>query len=178
MIVYTAFGLAVATLYLITFGEVLIEKQIAGKYEEDITESSDNSIGGSSESHLFLKKTILPIIIYILIWWIGFSIIFYLTETDWTFIEAFYYCFVSMSGIGYGDFQVSNPLAREFWWIFLFNAITALTLFISIGGKKIADDVYQNQLKEHKKRLLRRLNRNYENNSIRGSRSNFGWRRQ
>jgi hypothetical protein len=55
MIVYTAIGLAVATLYLITFGEVLIEKQIAGKYEEDITESSDNSIGGSSESHLFLK---------------------------------------------------------------------------------------------------------------------------
>jgi hypothetical protein len=61
--------------------------------------------------------------IVLLLWWLGFSYLFYKFQTNWTFFEAVYYSFITMTGIGYGDFRLNNPIAIEVWWVFLFHAV-------------------------------------------------------
>jgi hypothetical protein len=59
----------------------------------------------------------------ILVWWFGFSYLFYRYEDGWTYFEAVYFAFVTMTGIGFGDFRVVSPIPVELWWIFLFHAV-------------------------------------------------------
>jgi hypothetical protein len=59
----------------------------------------------------------------LMIWWLGFAYLFYRFEPEWTFFESVYYAFVTMTGIGFGDFRVGSPVAVEIWWVFLFHAV-------------------------------------------------------
>jgi potassium channel subfamily K len=61
-------------------------------------------------------------IVWILAWWLGGAAIFAYFE-EWSYMDGVYFSFVSMTGIGYGDFTIHTPTGIEFWWLFLFNAV-------------------------------------------------------
>ena len=63
------------------------------------------------------------IALWILGWWAGGAGVFAYYE-KWSYFEGIYFAFVSMTGIGYGDFTIDAPVAVEFWWIFMFNAVS------------------------------------------------------
>ena len=49
----------------------------------------------------------------------------------WTVIDALYFCTVSMSTVGYGDFAPSSPASRGFTLVFIFMGITLVFVEIS-----------------------------------------------
>lgn len=66
--------------------------------------------------------SVFRVVVWVLGWWLGAGAVFAYFE-GWTFMNGVYFAFVSMTGIGYGDFTLGSPPAVEFWWVFLFNAV-------------------------------------------------------
>ena len=60
---------------------------------------------------------------WILLWWLGSAWIFTISQPEWAYFDAVYFSFVTMTGIGYGDLRVRTPVAVEYWYVFLFNAV-------------------------------------------------------
>jgi hypothetical protein len=102
---------------------------------------------------------ILGVLVWVITWWFSFSYIFHIVQPGWTFFEAVYFSFVTMTGIGFGDFRVQSPLGVEFWWVFLFHAISIIAYIVSIASRTLGSRVAQRQLHQQKKRLLRQWKR-------------------
>ncbi|KAI8898635.1 hypothetical protein BC833DRAFT_421653 [Globomyces pollinis-pini] len=152
MIVYTSVGLIVAGFFVLTFEDVVEEEVETKRREsngEDCSDANASDYEDENSSNLaplpltmsYTGDSILStntertrktyenstlrgvvVVISILMWWVFSSCVFSYFE-NWTFFEGFYFAFVSMTGVGYGDFTLNNPVAIEFWWFFLFNAV-------------------------------------------------------
>ncbi|XP_033114903.1 potassium channel subfamily K member 18-like isoform X2 [Anneissia japonica] len=99
------------------------------------------------------------------------AIIFWHIESDWNFENAHYYCFISLSTIGFGDFVATNGTTKSFRWIYkiltsfylttglaflavLFNAIQvreqkrAQSIFSPLAMRRYSKDVETRAKKE------------------------------
>ena len=115
----------------------------------------------STQALNLAKKSIFRAIMGVLLWLFGFSVIFYLTEPKFTYFDSFYYTFVTITAIGFGDYQVTTPLAKELWWVFLFNAVSVLSYSLGVVGKIISIQLNEHDLLEqgmkYRKMLKNRL---------------------
>ena len=96
------------------------------------------------------------VFVYVFAWWFGCGGLIALCE-GWSFLEGIYFAFVSMTGIGYGDFIVQTVIGTEILWIFLFNAVAIILFFIQYLGRTFARQVAHKQIRLNRKRLRRRL---------------------
>lgn len=54
------------------------------------------------------------------------GILVYRWLEGWSFLDALYFCVVSLATVGYGDLSPTTPLARAFTIIYLINGIGIL----------------------------------------------------
>lgn len=78
----------------------------------------------------FWTKLVVSLLLFVAFWIIG-AVVFSHTES-WTFFEAFYFCFVAVSTIGFGDFIVSSSGGRSFFIIWSLMGVAVLTILISV----------------------------------------------
>lgn len=94
-------------------------------------------------------------------WWIAIFIWYFLSSIifsklqSWSLIDSFYYTFVTMTGIGFGDLVVSYPWAIEFSYYFLFTTIAFFAFCIGLATRHFR----KRFLKTHEKQRLRREKR-------------------
>ncbi|KAI8921720.1 hypothetical protein BC831DRAFT_73880 [Entophlyctis helioformis] len=69
--------------------------------------------------------------------WLTSAGIFAVLEPRWSYLESMYFCFVTMTGIGYGDFVPERPWAIEYWYIFIFIAVGIFAFFVGLVGEHI-----------------------------------------
>ncbi|KAJ2997120.1 hypothetical protein HDV02_005861 [Globomyces sp. JEL0801] len=84
------------------------------------------------------------VVISILMWWVFSSCVFSYFE-NWTFFE--------------GDFTLNNPVAIEFWWFFLFNAMSIIVYVLQLAGSHVARRIAKRQEDHLKQRKARQLKR-------------------
>ncbi|KAG0324940.1 hypothetical protein BG004_003331, partial [Podila humilis] len=85
-----------------------------------------------------------------LVFWLGGAVIFMLTES-WTFFESLYFCGISFSTIGYGDYVPRTPTGRSIFIAYCLVGVVTLTslasLMSEVLGKSMRRHVVETQLR-------------------------------
>ncbi|KAF8122573.1 hypothetical protein EV363DRAFT_1274492 [Boletus edulis] len=68
---------------------------------------------------------------WFLIFWMGGAAIFKATE-GWTYESSVYFCFISFTTIGYGDFVPTTPAGRSIFVVWALIGVATMTIFISV----------------------------------------------
>ncbi|KAJ5558353.1 Ion transport 2 [Penicillium sp. DV-2018c] len=76
------------------------------------------------------NNLIISIIAFGIIWSCG-AIVFWALETDMTYFESLYFCFTSLTTLGYGDFTPKSNPSRPFFVVWSLTAIPIITMLIS-----------------------------------------------
>lgn len=77
--------------------------------------------------------------VWILLWLIG-ALIFMCSERpyqQWTYFDAFYFCFVSFTTIGYGDRTPESNAGKSFFVFWSLLALPTMTVLISNAGDTV-----------------------------------------
>uniref|UniRef100_A0A1A9W3N8 Potassium channel domain-containing protein n=1 Tax=Glossina brevipalpis TaxID=37001 RepID=A0A1A9W3N8_9MUSC len=79
----------------------------------------------------------------LLISYILFGTFVYTLWEDWTYFEAFYFVFISMSTIGFGDFVPNHPIFMMCSIIYLVFGLALTSMFINVVQIKLSDTFKQ-----------------------------------
>lgn len=83
------------------------------------------------------------------------ALLFTLWERDWTYLVGFYFCFVTLSTIGFGDYVPGTSL--DAWASQAKLVLCALYLLVGLSLIAMCFDLMQEQAKRHFRELARRL---------------------
>ncbi|CAH1406042.1 unnamed protein product [Nezara viridula] len=90
----------------------------------------------------------ISVAIFILLIYIFFgAAVFWVWETDWTFFEAFYFVFISMSTIGFGDLVPQNQMYMMASIIYLVFGLALTSMCINVVQEKLSDTFRQASVK-------------------------------
>lgn len=109
----------------------------------------------------FWSKLTVSLVLFLSFWLLG-AMVFHFTE-GWTYFEAFYFCFVLFTTIGYGDYTPKSDAGRSFFIIWSLMGVGVLTILISVfsdaWGSVITSrlDKTKEKLKERSRRLRAKL---------------------
>ncbi|XP_020802283.1 potassium channel subfamily K member 4 isoform X2 [Drosophila serrata] len=87
------------------------------------------------EFNLPVSVASLLLISYILLGTAGYVMV----ESEWQPLDAFYYVFISMSTIGFGDLVPSNPIYLMVSMIYLIFGLALTSMFINVVQIKLSD---------------------------------------
>ncbi|KAI8036908.1 trichohyalin isoform X1 [Drosophila gunungcola] len=87
------------------------------------------------EFNLPVSVASLLLISYILLGTFGYTLV----ESDWSPLDAFYYVFISMSTIGFGDLVPGNPFYVMVSMIYLIFGLALTSMFINVVQIKLSD---------------------------------------
>ncbi|KAL1137957.1 hypothetical protein AAG570_009652 [Ranatra chinensis] len=71
------------------------------------------------------------------------AIVFYIWENSWSFFESFYFVFISMSTIGFGDFVPQNKMYMMASIVYLAFGLALTTMCINVVQEKLSDTFRQ-----------------------------------
>ncbi|KAK9502023.1 hypothetical protein O3M35_012633 [Rhynocoris fuscipes] len=91
------------------------------------------------EFNLPISVAIVILLIYI---FMG-AAVFYIWETDWTFFDAFYFVFISMSTIGFGDLVPANQMYMMASIVYLAFGLALTSMCINVVQEKLSDTFRQ-----------------------------------
>ncbi|KAH8927374.1 voltage-gated potassium channel [Atractiella rhizophila] len=82
------------------------------------------------EMEEYLTKIGLSVLLFFFFWVVG-TIVFHFTER-WNWFDSFWFCYVTFSTIGYGDFTPTTPAGRAFFIAWAIFGISTLTILFSV----------------------------------------------
>jgi len=63
------------------------------------------------------------------------GMVFYHNVEGWSWLDAAYFCIVTMATVGYGDIHPVTPYGRLFTIIYIILGVAMLGVFIQLAGK-------------------------------------------
>ncbi|KAK3818640.1 MAG: hypothetical protein J3Q66DRAFT_175780 [Benniella sp.] len=90
---------------------------------------------------LVKRKMIVRMIIVWIIMWFGGAGVFCAFE-PWTFVESLYFCFVTLTTIGFGDYVPKQPGAIEFWNVYVFVGLSVFAYILSLSSESMAAQIH------------------------------------
>jgi len=66
---------------------------------------------------------------------LGGGMIFYHYFEGWSWLDAAYFCVVTMATVGYGDIHPVTPYGRLFTILYIILGVAMLGVFIQLAGK-------------------------------------------
>lgn len=81
----------------------------------------------------------ISVAIFILLMYIFFGAFFYGFMEGWNFFQSFYFVFISMSTIGFGDIVPNNPLCTIISIVYLVFGLALMSMCINVVQEKLSD---------------------------------------
>lgn len=72
---------------------------------------------------------------------LGIGTIFYHFVEGWGWVDAYYFCVVTLATVGYGDLTPTTPAGKIFTTLYIFTGVGILTTFISYGLRRRAQRI-------------------------------------
>jgi voltage-gated potassium channel len=66
---------------------------------------------------------------------IGGGVVFYHFVEGWGWLDATYFCIVTLATVGYGDIHPITPVGRLYTIIYIIVGVAMLGVFIQLAGK-------------------------------------------
>ncbi|KAF9125320.1 Potassium channel [Mortierella sp. GBA39] len=73
--------------------------------------------------------------------WFGGAGIFCLFE-EWSYLDSLYFCFVTLTTVGFGDMVPEEPGSIEFWNIYVFLGLTVFAYILSLFSATMASQIH------------------------------------
>ncbi|KAG0197158.1 Potassium channel, partial [Mortierella sp. NVP41] len=73
--------------------------------------------------------------------WFGGAGVFCAFET-WTYLESLYFCFVTLTTIGFGDYVPTEPGSIEFWNVYVFVGLSVFAYILSLSSESMASQIH------------------------------------
>lgn len=109
-------------------------KSLGNSHPETPTSPYPDTIVVDDEFNLPISLASILLITYIL-----FGTFVYTIWEDWTYFEAFYFVFISMSTIGFGDLVPNHPIFMMCSIIYLIFGLALTSMFINVVQIKLSD---------------------------------------
>ncbi|GJJ69946.1 potassium channel subfamily K, other eukaryote [Entomortierella parvispora] len=91
---------------------------------------------------IYVKRKMIVRMVFIWIFmWFGGAGVFCALE-NWTYLEALYFCFVTLTTIGFGDYVPNEPGSIEFWNIYVFVGLSVFAYILSLSSESMASQIH------------------------------------
>ncbi|KAG0288578.1 Potassium channel [Linnemannia gamsii] len=87
------------------------------------------------------RKMIVRMVFIWIIMWFGGAGVFCAFE-PWTYLESLYFCFVTLTTIGFGDYVPQQPGSIEFWNVYVFVGLSVFAYILSISSESMASQIH------------------------------------
>ncbi|KAF9933154.1 Potassium channel [Mortierella alpina] len=87
------------------------------------------------------RKMIVRMLSIWIVLWFGGAGVFCAFE-KWSFLESLYFCYVTLTTIGFGDYVPSEPGSIEFWNIYVFIGLTIFAYILSLFSESMAAHIH------------------------------------
>ncbi|KAI9027363.1 hypothetical protein CLU79DRAFT_36318 [Phycomyces nitens] len=88
---------------------------------------------------IITRSGIFRMLIILVFSWFGGAAVFCYLETEWDYLDALYFAFVTQLTIGFGDLVPQTALAQEFWFMYIVFSIAVGAYFISLFGDVLVE---------------------------------------
>ncbi|XP_017866238.1 PREDICTED: TWiK family of potassium channels protein 7 isoform X2 [Drosophila arizonae] len=116
-------------------GDAEAGKSLGTSHPETPTSPYLETFEVDDEFNLPISVATMLLIVYILLGSAGYTFI----ESDWSFFGSFYFVFISMSTIGFGDLVPANPFYVMVSMIYLIFGLALTSMFINVVQIKLSD---------------------------------------
>lgn len=117
-------------------GDAEAGKSLGTSHPETPTSPYPETFEVDDEFNLPISVATLLLVTYIIMGSLCYT---YVLEKDWTLLESFYFVFISMSTIGFGDMVPSNPFYVMVSMIYLIFGLALTSMFINVVQIKLSD---------------------------------------
>ncbi|KAF9390696.1 Potassium channel [Podila verticillata] len=88
------------------------------------------------------RKMIIRMVFIWIVMWFGGAGIFCAFEKEWTYLESLYFCFVTLTTIGFGDYVPEQPGSIEFWNVYVFVGLAVFAYILSLSSESMASQIH------------------------------------
>ncbi|OAQ29585.1 hypothetical protein K457DRAFT_19088 [Linnemannia elongata AG-77] len=78
--------------------------------------------------------------IWIVLWFGGAGV--FCAFEDWSYLNSLYFCFVTLTTVGFGDMVPAEPGSIEFWNIYVFLGLTVFAYILSLFSDTMASQIH------------------------------------
>ncbi|KAF9940916.1 Potassium channel [Mortierella alpina] len=87
------------------------------------------------------RKMILRMVSIWIFMWFGGAGVFCAFES-WSYLESLYFCFVTLTTIGFGDYVPKEPGSIEFWNVYVFVGLSVFAYILSLSSESMASQIH------------------------------------
>ncbi|KAF9408860.1 Potassium channel [Podila epigama] len=87
------------------------------------------------------RRMIMRMVFIWIVMWFGGAGVFCAFE-PWTYLESLYFCFVTLTTIGFGDYVPEEPGSIEFWNVYVFVGLSVFAYILSLSSESMASQIH------------------------------------